>query len=248
MKTVDDALVLRLLVRMSYGKQAYFDKKTHQRKSAVVARLTYPFAAARYLDGRDSVAITEEIMSHLEGARQTILRGLGRSELTRMAHTKYADFEYAARESLQRELDDGTYAALAEDQSISSLDESSQSEIATVLGGRLLTESHRKLILSVGDRLWIDYLTQMEALRTSIGLEAYAQRDPLVQYKSRAFDMFGNLLATMRSGVVGRMFRVGTTPQASKRTSGKPSKSQGRGAGAAPASRGKKKKRRRRRR
>jgi preprotein translocase subunit SecA len=57
-------------------------------------------------------------------------------------------------------------------------------------------------------------LTQMEALRTSIGLEAYAQRDPLVQYKSQAFDMFGNLLADVRAGVVSNMYRTRTTSQA----------------------------------
>jgi len=46
----------------------------------------------------------------------------------------------------------------------------------------------------------------MEALRVSIGLEAYAQRDPLVQYKNRAFELFQELLGNMRSGVVTRMF------------------------------------------
>ncbi len=237
-QAIDEALMLRLLVRMSYGKQAYFDKKTHQRKSAAVARLTYPFSAVRYLDGRDPEELTDGIISHLEGARLTLLRSLGRSELIRLAHIKIEDFEDVTRVSLQRELDREIYQKLVEGQTFASLDESSQAEITSVLGGRVLTESHRRLILSVGDRLWIDYLTQMEALRTSIGLEAYAQRDPLVQYKSRAFDMFGNLLATMRSGVVSRMFRVRTGAPSSQTASGKPSS----------GSRSKAKKRRRRRR
>jgi preprotein translocase subunit SecA len=55
----------------------------------------------------------------------------------------------------------------------------------------------------------------MEALRTSIGLEAYGQRDPLVQYKSRAFDLFNVLLASIRAGVVAHMFRLRTTPSSS---------------------------------
>ena len=46
----------------------------------------------------------------------------------------------------------------------------------------------------------------MEALRTSVGLEAYAQRDPLTAYKSRAFDLFRQLLIDMRSSLVSRMF------------------------------------------
>jgi preprotein translocase subunit SecA len=46
----------------------------------------------------------------------------------------------------------------------------------------------------------------MEALRISIRLEAYAQRDPLVEYKSQAFKMFQDLFADMRSSLVNRMF------------------------------------------
>jgi preprotein translocase subunit SecA len=71
-----------------------------------------------------------------------------------------------------------------------------------------LSSGLRGLILAVGDRQWVEYLTQMEALRTSIGLEAYGQRDPLVQYKSRAFDMFQQLIADIRSGVASRLFRA----------------------------------------
>jgi preprotein translocase subunit SecA len=62
------------------------------------------------------------------------------------------------------------------------------------------------LFLRVISELWVEYLTEMEALRVAIGLEAYAQRDPLVQYKSRGFEMFQQLMADMRVGVVSRMF------------------------------------------
>jgi len=65
--------------------------------------------------------------------------------------------------------------------------------------------------------LWVEYLTKMEALRVSIGLEAYAQRDPLVQYKSQASEMFTQLLEDVRGLVIGRAFaarprRVEITP------------------------------------
>jgi preprotein translocase subunit SecA len=83
-----------------------------------------------------------------------------------------------------------------------------QEQIKQVLGEIRLTQVYRSLILSIGDRLWVDYLTRMEALRTSIGLEAYGQRDPLVQYKSRAFDMFSNLLADVRAEVVSNLFSI----------------------------------------
>jgi preprotein translocase subunit SecA len=78
--------------------------------------------------------------------------------------------------------------------------------IIEALGRRGVTETYRQLILRVISELWIEYLTKMEALRVSIGLEAYAQRDPLVQYKAQASEMFQQLFSDMRMGVVTRMF------------------------------------------
>ena len=47
----------------------------------------------------------------------------------------------------------------------------------------------------------------MEALRVKIGLEAYAQRDPLVAYKTQASEMFQGLFSNMQRDVVNRMFK-----------------------------------------
>jgi preprotein translocase subunit SecA len=74
------------------------------------------------------------------------------------------------------------------------------------LGRQAVTEIYRQLLLNITTELWVDYLTQMEGLRVSIGLEAYAQRDPLVQYKNKAFGLFQELLNDMRLAVVSRMF------------------------------------------
>jgi preprotein translocase subunit SecA len=62
------------------------------------------------------------------------------------------------------------------------------------------------LLLGAFSELWVEYLTKVEALRVSIGLEAYAQRDPLVQYKSKASEMFAQLLEDVRGLVIGRAF------------------------------------------
>ncbi|MCJ7513299.1 MAG: hypothetical protein MUO23_10065 [Anaerolineales bacterium] len=86
---------------------------------------------------------------------------------------------------------------------------------APLLGRLIASQAYRRLILSVGDGLWVEYLTQMEALRTSIGLEAYGQRDPLVQYKSRASDMFRQLMHDIRAGVASRVFRMQAPASAS---------------------------------
>jgi preprotein translocase subunit SecA len=81
----------------------------------------------------------------------------------------------------------------------------SQQEIAAA-GRQALTEIYRQLLLNVTSDLWVEYLTKMEALRVSVILEGYGQRDPLVMYKSQAFKLFQGLLSDMRQGVVARMF------------------------------------------
>jgi preprotein translocase subunit SecA len=90
--------------------------------------------------------------------------------------------------------------------------------IESVLGWWRQNEIFRQLLLSVISELWVDYLTSVEALRVSIGMEAYGQRDPLVQYKARASEMFGELLGEIRMGVISRMFtyrpRTSQSPQA----------------------------------
>ncbi len=86
-----------------------------------------------------------------------------------------------------------------------------------ILGKRVRNEIYRELLLSIISQMWVEYLTKVEALRVSIGMEAYGQRDPLVQYKSQASELFKTLLEDIRSALVNRMFtyrpsqRVNTT-------------------------------------
>ena len=74
------------------------------------------------------------------------------------------------------------------------------------VGRRVQSQIYRQVLLGAITELWVDYLTRVEALRVSIGLEAYAQSDPLVKYKSEASVMFQTLLADIRAGVIGRIF------------------------------------------
>ncbi len=206
--SVDEAEAARMLVRISYAQQTVFDRRTHQKVSAVTPRLSYAFSAANLLGEGEPEAITEEVLEHLAGARDTLVRSLGEAELRRVSGSSVDALDARLRRNLKRGLGDEAYASLEASGPISALDTGMHDEIVRIVGQAILTEAYRGVILSVGDRLWVDYLTEMEALRTSIGLEAYGQRDPLVQYKSRAFDMFQALLASIRSGVVSRLFRT----------------------------------------
>ena len=77
---------------------------------------------------------------------------------------------------------------------------------------------YRRLLLGTISEAWVEYLTRMEALRVSIGMEAYAQKDPLVEYKGKASTMFKDLLSEVRAGVISKMFRYRPTQTAESQT------------------------------
>ena len=69
----------------------------------------------------------------------------------------------------------------------------------------------RHIILDAIDRLWQDHLRAMDDLRGSIGLRAYAQKDPLVEYKKEAFNMFDQLMNSIDQEILHNVFRSATT-------------------------------------
>ena len=73
-------------------------------------------------------------------------------------------------------------------------------------GAAAFNDLLRELMLSIVSSQWVDYLTAIEGLREGIGLQAFGQRDPLVEYKRRAFEMFQDLYARIRSQTVAYTF------------------------------------------
>jgi preprotein translocase subunit SecA len=81
------------------------------------------------------------------------------------------------------------------------------------LGDEVLCRSvERFVMLRTIDQKWIDYLTTMEHFREGIGLQAYGQRDPLVEYKNEAHKMFEELTEGIQADIVANMFRVQVMP------------------------------------
>jgi preprotein translocase subunit SecA len=97
-------------------------------------------------------------------------------------------------------------------EAVTDLGESDREALVESVGRFALNEVHRQLLLSATTELWVDYLTRIEALRVSIGLEAYAQRDPLVQYKAKASEMFSQLVEDIRGLVISRVFAYQPRP------------------------------------
>ena len=75
----------------------------------------------------------------------------------------------------------------------------------------------RVLMLSVVDRLWKEHLYNMDALREGIFLRAYGQKDPLVEYKREGFDMFAEMMASVKEEIATGIFRITFSPEAMRK-------------------------------
>lgn len=72
----------------------------------------------------------------------------------------------------------------------------------------------RYVILNAIDRLWQEHLYAMDALREGVYLRGYAQKDPLIEYKTEAYDMFVELMANIKNEVLNNLFRSTSNLQA----------------------------------
>jgi preprotein translocase subunit SecA len=76
------------------------------------------------------------------------------------------------------------------------------------VGADLMPLVEKDVMLQVIDWQWMEYLTQMDNFREGIGLRAYGQRDPLVEYKNEALEMFNELRDRIQGSIVAGIFRV----------------------------------------
>ena len=204
-ETLSENDLVRLLGLMAEGRQAAYDKKSHKRIWIRTQRVRYTFYAASLLNQMDSEEAAQDIIDHLERARVQIQDAWGLNELRRLGDIPLGDLKGDLYINVQEELGSDVFQTHKEDK-IGSLPDDIKELIQKELGRSAVTNIYRDLFLRVVSELWVEYLTEMEALRVAIGLEAYAQRDPLVQYKNQGFEMFQRLMENMRTGVVNRMF------------------------------------------
>jgi len=76
------------------------------------------------------------------------------------------------------------------------------------IGSDLLRHLERMVFLQIIDAKWKDHLYAMDSLREGIGLRAYGQRDPLVEYKREAFGMFSEMIAGIEDDSTEAIFKL----------------------------------------
>lgn len=85
---------------------------------------------------------------------------------------------------------------------------------AANIGPDLMRMVEKSLLLQVFDAVWKEHLLNLDHLRQGIGLRAFAQRDPLNEYKSEAFTLFNGLLDEMRERLTSLLMRIELQPNA----------------------------------
>ncbi len=73
---------------------------------------------------------------------------------------------------------------------------------------KILRDVEKRIYLHIIDSLWMEHIDQMTHLRESVSLRGYAQRDPLMEYKQEAFQMFRKLLDSIQHNVINTLFKV----------------------------------------
>ncbi len=193
----DDTAYARLLLGLSKGVRNIFDPRTHRQVQRVYDRFQYVYLEAQYLLNSEPEELIAEVMEHFARAEKTLEQAWGEAEWRAQAGAAtLADLD------LRADLIAEEYAQTPP----TNLPETEREIIIKELGRKKMTEIQRQLLLKAITDQWVEYLTKVEALRVSIGLEAYAQRDPLVQYRRQASEMFQVLLGDIRSQVVSRVF------------------------------------------
>ncbi|EEG77846.1 preprotein translocase subunit SecA [Dethiobacter alkaliphilus] len=82
------------------------------------------------------------------------------------------------------------------------------SEREEKIGAELMREAERVVILRAVDTKWMNHIDAMDDLRHGVGLRAYGQRNPLVEYKYEAYEMFNEMIRSLKEEAVGRLYRV----------------------------------------
>ncbi|MGE3475643.1 MAG: preprotein translocase subunit SecA [Rhodospirillaceae bacterium] len=91
---------------------------------------------------------------------------------------------------------------------INALSDAKINEKSAAIGPDIMRRVEKSIVLQMIDQGWRDHLAQLDMLRHAVNLRAYGQKQPLLEYQREAFDMFNQLLSSLRERVTGILSRV----------------------------------------
>lgn len=209
--------ILRLLITLSKDKPVIIGSKditTKERATTIKIippkpRFTFSPLAAKLLENMDTETAKSKVAEHFENATKFGVRQFGINEYTNIMTTRRPPPKVIG--------DLGKFAVelFGEErgkQELGSLSTEERNKFFEYAGNRILDGAERQSLLLILNDLWEEQLTRLEETRTSVGLEAYGQKDPLVQYKLQSSELFRDLSLRARSifiaNILSRFGRV----------------------------------------
>ncbi|MCY0148666.1 preprotein translocase subunit SecA [Hoeflea sp. G2-23] len=166
---------------------------------------------------RKELMDAESISEIIADMRQEVVDGLVSLHIPERAYAEQwnvAELKKGVEAYLNLDLPIEQWAAeegIAEDDiraRITEAVEKMAAERAERFGPEVTTYVEKSVVLQTLDHLWREHLVNLDHLRSVVGFRGYAQRDPLQEYKSEAFELFQALLANLRQAVMAQLMRV----------------------------------------
>ncbi len=197
---------------MSQGKRLAFDARTHRRMALPYTRLNFVYYCGKLIDGLSKEELRERVRDHELLTLERLRAVFGALDLKRLQlhNVTFSQLKPETQSELETVLGAELYSEIAE-RPLNEIDAETAEKVQDYLGGRIQNEICRSVVLRAITDRWVQYLTEIETLRVQISMEAYAQRNPLVVYKTKAAELFSDLLKNIRRGVVERIFVTAPT-------------------------------------
>ncbi|OSO90683.1 preprotein translocase subunit SecA [Cylindrospermopsis raciborskii CENA303] len=199
-------------------KQVFeYDEVMNNQRRAIYAE------RRRVLEGED---LKEQVIKYAEKTMDDIVNYYINPELPSEEWDleklvgKVKEFVYLLADMQPAQLQDmgvGEIKAFLHEQSRIAYD-MKEAEIDQIQPG-LMRQAERFFILQRIDTLWREHLQQMDALRESVGLRGYGQKDPLIEYKSEGYELFLDMMVNIRRDVVYSLFMFQPQQQSAVQTS-----------------------------
>ena len=147
---------------------------------------------------------SDQIFEYSSDFLNEIIENLIELKKQKLSNPKNNDFDNKLKSILGKNLDEKEFKILVSSNEVSFKEEiikkfkNSRNERIKILGENQSKEIEKRIFLQSIDMNWKSHIQYLEQLRQVIGLRSYGQRDPLIEYKKEAFDLFENLLNKLK--------------------------------------------------
>ena len=153
---------------------------------------------------RNDAMNSDEIFSYSEGFLDEIIEDLIKFKTQKISNPKNNEFDTKLKTLMGKSLNEQEFKEVillkSEDfkSRITNQFNNNRNERTKILGDKQSKEIEKRILLQSIDLNWKSLIQYLEQLRQVIGLRSYGQRDPLIEYKKEAFDLFSNLLEKLK--------------------------------------------------